>query len=80
MSVSITLFNKAVFSVYNFPYPAFVTTLQIVVSIIYMLALHQMRFMDLGTNWSFKTARQASLLQPLHRYPAMSQCSFWENR
>lgn len=29
VSVSITLFNKAVFSVYRFEYPAFVTTLQV---------------------------------------------------
>ncbi len=62
MSISITLFNKAVFSVYKFPFPAFVTTLQISVSIVYMLVLHYARFMDLGTSWSFKTARQAILL------------------
>jgi len=60
MSISITLFNKAVFSIYKFPFPAFVTTLQIVVSIFYMLVLHYARFMDLGTSWSFKTARQVS--------------------
>ena len=60
MSISITLFNKAVFSVYNFPYPAFVTTLQITVSIVYMLALHYARFMDLGTSWSLSTARQVT--------------------
>ncbi|DBA85028.1 TPA: hypothetical protein ACH3X2_005762 [Trebouxia sp. C0005] len=36
VSVSITLFNKAVFSVYGFHYPNFVTTLQIMVSILYM--------------------------------------------
>ena len=36
VSVSITLFNKAVFSVYRFPYPNFVTTLQILVSLVYM--------------------------------------------
>ena len=36
VSVSITLFNKAVFSLYGFHYPNFVTTLQIVVSILYM--------------------------------------------
>ncbi len=36
VSVSITMFNKAVFSVYGFHYPNFVTTLQIVVSILYM--------------------------------------------
>ena len=29
VSVSITMFNKAVFSVYHFQYPAFVTTLQV---------------------------------------------------
>ncbi|DBA94567.1 TPA: hypothetical protein ACH3X1_002152 [Trebouxia sp. C0004] len=36
VSVSITLFNKAVFSVYGFHYPNSVTTLQILVSILYM--------------------------------------------
>lgn len=36
VSVSITLFNKAVFSIYGFHYPNFVTTLQILVSILYM--------------------------------------------
>lgn len=36
VSVSITLFNKAVFSLYGFHYPNFVTTLQILVSILYM--------------------------------------------
>lgn len=39
VSVSITLFNKAVFSVYHFPYPNLVTTLQILVSIAYMCVL-----------------------------------------
>lgn len=41
VSVSITLFNKAVFSVYGFHYPNFVTTLQIVVSILYMHMLRR---------------------------------------
>ena len=61
ISVSITLFNKAVFSIFNFPFPSFVTTLQIVVSIFYMLVLHRLRFMDLGTTWNLQTAKQVSL-------------------
>eukprot|EP00891_Asterochloris_glomerata_P006620 jgi/Astpho2/6620/fgenesh1_pg.00101_%23_26_t len=39
VSVSITMFNKAVFSLYGFNYPNFVTTLQILVSILYMAIL-----------------------------------------
>lgn len=38
-SVSITLFNKAVFAIYHFHYPNLVTTLQILVSITYMWLL-----------------------------------------
>ncbi len=38
-SVSITLFNKAVFAIYHFHYPNLVTTLQILVSITYMWVL-----------------------------------------
>ena len=37
--MSITLFNKAVFSVYRFPYPNLVTTLQILISLVYMWLL-----------------------------------------
>ena len=39
VSTSITLFNKAVFSKFHFNYPNLVTSYQIAVSIIYMLAL-----------------------------------------
>ena len=61
MSISITLFNKAVFSIYNFPFPAVVTTLQILVSLFYMIVLHHTKVLDLDiTGLSFRTARQAS--------------------
>lgn len=39
VSVSITLFNRAVFSVYQFNFPAFVTLIQILVSILYIYTL-----------------------------------------
>ncbi|KAK9803490.1 hypothetical protein WJX73_008278 [Symbiochloris irregularis] len=45
VSVSITLFNKAVFSVYRFPYPNLVTTLQILVSLLYMAIFSWTRVM-----------------------------------
>ena len=57
ISISITLFNKAVFSVYGFRYPNFVTTLQIVVSIFYMQVLKGLGLFSFG-RLSFKTARQ----------------------
>lgn len=57
ISVSITLFNKAVFSVYGFRYPNFVTTLQIIVSIFYMQVLKGVGLFSFG-RLSFKTARQ----------------------
>eukprot|EP00899_Mesostigma_viride_P007112 jgi/Mesvir1/16401/Mv18139-RA.1 len=38
-SVSITLFNKAVFAVFHFPYPALFTCTQILISIAFMLLL-----------------------------------------
>lgn len=60
ISVSITLFNKAVFSVYGFRYPNFVTTLQIVVSIFYMQILKGVGLFHFG-RLSFKTARQVSI-------------------
>ena len=42
-----TLFNKAVFSVYQFNFPNFVTTLQIIISIIYMLILENLRILEI---------------------------------
>jgi hypothetical protein len=57
ISIMITLFNKAVFSVYRFPYPNVVTTYQIIVSIAYLLLLRRLRWMDIGT-FSLKSARQ----------------------
>lgn len=39
VSTAITLFNRAVFSVYNFNFPATVTLLQILVSVVLMAAL-----------------------------------------
>lgn len=47
VSVSMTLFNKAVFSVYQFNFPNFVTTLQIIISIIYMLILENLRILEI---------------------------------
>lgn len=57
VSISITLFNKAVFSVYGFRYPNFVTTLQILVSLFYMHLLKSVGMFHFGS-LSFKTARQ----------------------
>ena len=48
VSVCITLFNKAVFSVYKFQFPSFVTTLQILVSIFYLLLLRRAKVMEFG--------------------------------
>lgn len=55
VSVSMTLFNKAVFSVYQFNFPNFVTTLQIIISIIYMLVLENLRILEIEPI-SMKTA------------------------
>ena len=46
VSVSITLFNKAIFSVYKFEYPTFVTLIQIVLSITFMVLLGNARVID----------------------------------
>lgn len=46
VSVSITLFNRAVFSVYKFNYPAFFTMLQLIVSIIYILLLNRAKYLN----------------------------------
>ncbi len=55
VSVSMTLFNKAVFSVYQFNYPNFVTTLQLILSIIFMLFLENFRWLEIEPI-SMKTA------------------------
>lgn len=68
VSVSITLFNKAVFSVYGFHYPNFVTTLQIVVSILYMHMLRSIGAFD----FSPLTARGAKQVIP--QSPLPSEC------
>ena len=61
VSVSITLFNKAIFSVYKFEYPTFVTLVQIVLSIFFMVLLSKARVIDfkmkggggiLGLKWT----------------------------
>ena len=58
VSVSITLFNKAVFSYYHFPYPNLVTTLQISVSLVYMGILARFRVMRFD-KLSWEMAKQA---------------------
>lgn len=61
ISIMITLFNKAVFSVYRFTYPNVVTTYQILVSIAYLLILQRLRWMDIGSLY-LKSARQVHLI------------------
>ena len=46
VSVSITLFNKTIFSVYGFHYPAFVTLVQVVLSVFFMALLARARVID----------------------------------
>lgn len=48
VSVSITLFNRAVFSVYSFNFPGFVTLVQIFVSIAFIYALKAAGYMETG--------------------------------
>lgn len=61
ISTSITLFNRAVFSVYHFNYPSFVTLVQIVVSIVYMYALRSFNFLEFeNVSWA-KAKRIAPL-------------------
>ena len=55
--MSITLFNKAVFTVYKFPYPCTVTALQISVSLVYMVILQRLNLFDYG-KLSFSKAKQ----------------------
>lgn len=62
VSVSITLFNKAIFSVYKFEFPAFLTLLQVSMTAVFMLSLGRarvFRYCDegkLAIQWS--TAKQ----------------------
>eukprot|EP00884_Botryococcus_braunii_P004078 jgi/Botrbrau1/13671/Bobra.0378s0005.1 len=60
-SISITLFNKAVFAIFQFNYPNIVTTLQILVSIMYMVLLKEARLVDFG-RLSWRTVRQVAPL------------------
>ena len=49
VSICITLFNRAVFSVYQFNFPSTVTLLQVVVSLVYMYALRAVGRMRFGS-------------------------------
>ena len=60
VSVSITMFNKAVFSLYGFNYPNFVTTLQILVSILYMAILGCLGWFKFS-RFKLRAARQVTL-------------------
>ena len=64
VSVSITLFNKAVFSVYGFHYPNFVTTLQIVVTILYMHMLKRIGVFQFSS-LTARGAKQVISYRPL---------------
>ncbi|GAB4824177.1 hypothetical protein N2152v2_011223 [Parachlorella kessleri] len=61
VSTSITLFNRAVFSVYHFNFPSFVTLVQILVSLVYMYALKWGGWVDLGS-LSLDTAKRVAPL------------------
>ena len=63
VSISITLFNKAVFSYYHFPYPNMVTTLQILVSLVYMGVLARLKVMHFE-KLSWDMAKQVRLKLP----------------
>lgn len=67
-SISITLFNKAVFAVFHFNYPNIMTTLQILVSIFYMYALKRARVLDFG-RLSWKTVAQVTFCCTLYPPP-----------
>lgn len=62
VSTSITLFNRAVFSVYHFNYPSFVTLVQILVSLVYMYALKWTGYMELGP-LSLETSKEVGRRQ-----------------
>ena len=72
VSISITLFNKAVFSVYGFHFPNFVTTLQIVVSICYMHLLQGIGAFQFSPV-TLKGARQVGVAA-LRTYYAAQTC------
>lgn len=61
-SVSITLFNKAVFAIYHFHYPNLVTTLQILVSITYMWVLRNGGVLSF-TDVTAQSARQVCTVE-----------------
>ena len=64
-SVSITLFNKAVFAIYHFHYPNLVTTLQILVSITYMCLLRTggvLKFANVTTQSAQQVSTSTSLM------------------
>uniref|UniRef100_A0A7S1SSC3 Sugar phosphate transporter domain-containing protein n=1 Tax=Tetraselmis chuii TaxID=63592 RepID=A0A7S1SSC3_9CHLO len=61
VSISITLFNKAIFAVYKFQYPNVVTLLQILISIVYIKILGVTGHMKLAP-FSWKTVQ---LLLPM---------------
>ena len=77
VSVSITMFNKAVFSLYGFNYPNFVTTLQILVSILYMAILGCLGWFKFSS-FKLRAARQVG-----SRLQVSSPClclSLWAGR
>ncbi|KAL4449009.1 hypothetical protein ABPG77_007726 [Micractinium sp. CCAP 211/92] len=61
VSVAITLFNRAVFSVYAFNFPSLVTLLQVLVSLVFMYALRAAGHMQFGAI-SLHSARKAAPL------------------
>lgn len=81
VSTSITLFNRAVFSVYHFNYPSFVTLVQILVSLVYMYGLNWAGWMELGS-LSVATARKVrwSLPGQDERKGAQSDCDLFCTR
>jgi hypothetical protein len=67
VSIAITLFNRAVFSVYHFNYPSTVTLLQILVSLVFMYALRAagvMQFSSLTLQGARKVGLCGATLQP----------------
>lgn len=61
VSVAITLFNRAVFSVYHFNYPSTVTLVQILVSLVFMYGLRAAGKMEFGA-LDRRSARKAAPL------------------
>lgn len=60
-SISITLFNKAVFSIYNFHYPNFVSTLQILVSLTFLWVMRTAGALTYS-NVTRESAKQAAAM------------------